>query len=241
MKLSGISEDNLKLFKAMVLLLLIPLLLYPIPHRSYSIIEYVIRPVALGNVTIFFSGVIIIVLFILGVKGLFSLERYRNASKIVIVIVTIIIIGPLMRGALDYARMGYYWLSGDSLSAVDIAEKSITMSLTNDEATITVNLDLVDYGKSPKTFSLRIYFPEAWEKCFDARYHDFGKSYYTIGNRENIQIREKFQLSLAPDATTEDIFLSSWHRGTVKFKIYNDNEIVLIKYYGEDDFALKLF
>jgi len=74
MKLHRISEDNRKLLTYIGILFLIALLTYQVPHRSYSILEYLIRPVKMGSGVLSLSGIVVIILFIIAVRGLFNLE-----------------------------------------------------------------------------------------------------------------------------------------------------------------------
>lgn len=75
------DTDNKKLFKYLGIIFISVLICYKLPHSSYSIIEYIIRPIRINYTTIYLAGLIPLVLFIIGIKGLFKLKRNEKKSK----------------------------------------------------------------------------------------------------------------------------------------------------------------
>ena len=106
----SLSKDNKMLIKYLGIIFISTLLTYKLPHDSYSIIQYIIRPIRYKGSTIYLTGIIPLVLFFIGIKGLFKIERFADKSKILLFIVIILIIIPIMKGTLDFTRTSYLWL-----------------------------------------------------------------------------------------------------------------------------------
>ena len=114
-----LSKDNKMLIKYLGLILISVLLLYKIPHDSYSVNQYIIRPIRYNNVVIYLSGIVPLAFFIYGVNGLSKLKRFANKSKVLIFIVVAIIIFPFVSWTLDFTRTAYHWIKSDGLQTVD--------------------------------------------------------------------------------------------------------------------------
>ena len=90
------SKDNKKLIWYLGIIFIAILLTYKLPHNSNSIIQYVISPIRVGNNSVFYlSGIIPLVLLIIGISGLFKLERFRSTSKLLIFITIILLVIPV--------------------------------------------------------------------------------------------------------------------------------------------------
>ena len=142
------SKENKELLKYLGILFLAVLLTYKLPHDSYAIIQYIIKPIKYKSAVFYFSGIIPLVLFIIGIKGLFNLERYAGKSKMLIFIVVVLIVLPTMRWALDFTRTSYHWLMKDGVKAVDIVDADARVILidSDKELTMKVRMELIDYS-----------------------------------------------------------------------------------------------
>lgn len=139
------SKDNKKLILYLVIIFIAVLLTYKLPHNSYSIIQYIIPPIRLGNNSVLYlSGLVPLVLIIIGIRGLFKLERFRNTSKLLIFITIVLLVIPVMNWGLDFSRTNYHWIKDDGLMALDIEKSNISLSSTDDEMIINIKLDLKD-------------------------------------------------------------------------------------------------
>lgn len=102
------SKDNRKLIQYLGIIFIVVLLTYNLPRDSYSIIQYIIPPIRVGESSvIFLSGLVPLALFIIGIKGLFKLERFTNTSKLLVFITVVLIVIPLMKWTLDFSRPYY--------------------------------------------------------------------------------------------------------------------------------------
>ena len=76
------SKDNKDLLKYLGIIFIAILLIYELPHDSYSLIQYIIPPIRSNNSVIYLSGLVPLILLIVGINGLFKLERFEGKSKL---------------------------------------------------------------------------------------------------------------------------------------------------------------
>lgn len=225
------KDDNKKLFKYLGLILIAALLTYKLPHKSYSIIEYIIRPIRIKNSTIYLSGLMPLILIIVGTNGIGELERFKNRSKILIFILVLAIIMPIMHGLLDRTRTAYHWLSNDGLVAIDMIDNTISTGLSGDEIKINTNLELKDYGKERKEFKVKVHFPKTLEEIFDKEYYVFKEHYWTHGNRQIKNIEGEIIIKL-DKGQLEKLFNNNFYIEQIKYleyELFNEKERVRIK------------
>lgn len=228
----SLKEENKSLIKYLGMIFLDVIITYKLPHDSYSIIQYIIPPIRVGNGTLYLSWSIPLVLFIIGIKGLFNHERFVDKNKFLLFIVIIIVIIPLMRWTLGFSRTNYHWLRGDELRAVDIKESDIRLSGSDDDMIINVNLKLIDYGRKENQFKIKVYLPETLRKYVGGEFYEFENYYRTHGNRNILNINEEIMFKLAGDYEHEKLFESNWHWEDIEYKLYNDKEEVKIIEHG---------
>ena len=60
-------KDNKNLLKYLGIVFIAVLLIYKLPHNSYSIIEYIIPPIRNNNSVIYLSGLVPLILFVVGI------------------------------------------------------------------------------------------------------------------------------------------------------------------------------
>ncbi len=73
-------KENKKFLIGLGILFLMVILTYPLPHNSYSLSQYILRPIILSNGVISLSGVIPLILFIIGVKYIYQIEKFKMKS-----------------------------------------------------------------------------------------------------------------------------------------------------------------
>lgn len=225
------EKDNKNLLKYLAIILAVVLLTYELPHDSYSIIEYIIPPIPTSKGTIFISGFIPLVLFIIGIRGIFKLERFKYKSKIFVFLTVIIIVIPLMIWTLDYARTTIHWVRGDGLAAVDIEESNIGLSGSESEVNMDIELELKDYSRKENKFKIRVYIPESWVPYTGKEFYDLENYYFTQGDRSITNIEEGVNLKLDSKQVNE-LFESEWFLDDVEYELYNDKEKVRIIQHG---------
>lgn len=227
-----LSEDNKKLFKYLGIVFIAVLLTYKLPHDSYSIIQYIIRPIRYKNSVIYLSGIIPLVIFIIGIKGILSLERFEGKSKILIFLLIVMIIIPIMNWSLDFTRTNYHWLKRDGLKAVDIVDTDINLNGSNEELTINFKLELIDYSRSQNEFKIRVYLPKTLSDYVGKEFYEFEKDYRTYGNRNILNIKEQIVVRLDNDYTRKNSFDSQWYWEDAEYQLYNKKEVIKIIEHG---------
>lgn len=227
------SKDNRKLIQYLGIIFIVVLLTYNLPRDSYSIIQYIIPPIRVGESSvIFLSGLVPLALFIIGIKGLFKLERFTNTSKLLVFITVVLIVIPLMKWTLDFSRTNYHWIKGDGLKAVDIEESNISLSSIDDEITINISLELKDYSRKQNKFKIRVYLPESLSVYTNKGFYDFENYYYTHGNRNISNIKEDIAIKLSDTHNATQLFDSKWYWEDIEYELYNSEEKVKIIQHG---------
>lgn len=225
------DKDNKNLLKYLGIVFIAVLLIYELPHDSYSIIQYIIPPIRNSNSVIYLSGLVPLILFIVGIKGLFKLERFRDKSKLLLFIAVIVIVIPLIRWTLDFSRTNYHWIKDDGLKAIDIEDSNISLSGTDSKTTMKVNMELKDYSRKQNKFRIRIYLPESLNSYTGKDFYEFENYYFTHGNRNTTNIEEEIVLELNSEKV-EELFESKWYWEDVEYEIYNDEEAIKIIQHG---------
>lgn len=172
------------------------------------------------------------ILFIIGIRGLFSLKRFENRSKLLIFIAVLVVVIPLMEWTLDFSRTNYHWIRGDGLKAIDIEESNITLSGMEDEMEISIDLEIKDYGKKENKFKIRVYLPESLSDYTDKEFYDLESYYYTRGNRSILTIQEDIIIKLDDKRNVTRLFDSKWFWEDVEYELFNSQEKIRILQHG---------
>lgn len=227
----NLSKDNKDLLKYLGIIFIAVLLIYELPHDSYSIIQYILPPIRSNNSVIYLSGLVPLILFIIGINGLFKIERFEGKSRLLVFIAVIIIVIPLMRWTLDFSRTNYHWIKGDGLQAIDMVNSNISLNGSDTKTIIKINLELKDYSRKENKFKIRVYLPEGLNSYNDKEFYEFENDYFTHGNRNITNIEEEIVLQLNREKKNE-LFESKWHREDVEYELYNDEETIKIIQHG---------
>lgn len=121
------SKDYKRLLGFLGIIFLSELLSYKLPRDSYSIIQYLIKPIRFENSALYLSGVIPLVMLFSGVIGLSKVEWFAKRSKILIFLVVIIFVLPIMRGSLDLVKGAYLSRLNGELRSIDFKDTSIAI------------------------------------------------------------------------------------------------------------------
>ncbi|WHH60333.1 hypothetical protein [Petroclostridium sp. X23] len=227
------SKDNKGLLKYLGSIFFGVLLTQRLPHDSYSIIQYIIRPIRLGNGVIYLSGLIPLILFIIGIRGLFKLERFASKNKILIFLILITIVLPIMRNSLNTVRSTYYWLLKDNLETIDLVDAKVSLAHSDkEEVTIKVSLELINYSKNENEFRIRMHLPEAWKTYFGADYFEFDEEYTAHGHSNVTNITKEMTVQLVDGYNQQNIRHSQWYWETFRYEIYDDEDTVWIVDHG---------
>ena len=226
------SKENKKLLQYLGIILIAVLLTYKLPHDSYSIIQYIIPPIKGENSVTHLSGIVPLILFIIGIKGLFNLERFADKSRLLIFMAVVLVLIPAMKWTLDLSRTNYHWIKGDGLKAIDIEESDISVRTSNDEKVISMTLELKDYSRKQNKFKVRVYLPQGLRDHVGEEFYNFESDYYTHGRRSISNIREEIGIKPNDDYETSELSDSKWYWEDVKYELYNDEEKVEIIRHG---------
>lgn len=226
------SKDNINLIKYLAVIYFSVILAYKLPHDSYSIIEYIIKPIRRDNTVIYLSGIIILILIFIGLKGILRLNRFVNKNRIIITFLVFIFVIPFMKWTIDFTRMGYHTLKNDGINSIDIKDSDITLNSTNDSTVININLKLVDYSRRHNKFNLRVYLPKTLSEYTGKEYYDLKNNYETDGSNYILNINEDLLLNTEYTNSHDYLFQSNWFYEDVRYELYDDNETVSIIKHG---------
>lgn len=224
----ALSKDNKRMLKYLGIIFLTVLMGYKLPHDTYSIIEYIVRPIRFKGTTVYLAGLLPLVLIIIATRGLSNLERYARRSTLLIFIVVIIIVVPIMKGILDFGRTNYYRLTGDRLQAVDITGGKVDIGGSDIEAKINFKLELIDYSRGQNEFKVRVYLPKVLREYAGRDSYTFDKIYVTNGNRNSISINEKVTIKPNNDYVLRNLYKSRLYEQNVVYELYNEKEVVKV-------------
>lgn len=225
-------KDNKRLLKYLGIIFIAVLLTSKLPHDSYSIIQYIIRPIRYKNATIYISGIIALILYFIGIKGLTNLERFADKNKILIFIAVLVIIIPLMKWTLNFSRTNYHWLIDDGLKAVDIVDANINLAGSNNELTIILKLELIDYSRGQNQFKIRAYLPPKLSEYTGKKFYEFENDYITYGNRNIMNIEEHIVVKLDNDLALRILDDTQWYWEDSEYELYNEQEVIKIIDHG---------
>lgn len=223
------------LIKYLGMIFLGVLLTQRLPHNSYSIIQYIIRPIPIGNGVLYLSGLPILVLFIYSISKILKLERFAKKSKFFLFLIIVLVVIPLMRQSLYFIRTTYHTIAQSNLSAVDCNFDNSKINLNfqeNGVGTINVRLELIDYGRSRNRFKVRIHVPDEWKKFFNVDHFELENLYFTHGYRDITRIQEEVSVQIAEGYTMEDVLSYDWYYQTFYYELYNDEESIMIINHG---------
>ncbi|XJS49722.1 hypothetical protein ACF3M2_14070 [Tissierella carlieri] len=226
------SNDNKRLLKYLGIIFMSVLLSYRFPQSSCFTTQYIIKPIRYKGSIIYPSSMLSIALLLIGLKGLFNLERFADKNNILLLIIVITIIMPMMKWTLDVTRTNYHWLKGDRLKAIDIVDTIISSVSNSKELTINLKLELIDYGRRNNEFKIRVYLPKTLRDYTQKEFYDFENYHITYGNRNKQTVNEQIVIKLDNEDERRKLFDTMWRGKEFKYELYNENEVVKIINHG---------
>ena len=227
------SKESKKLLKSLGLIFLGVLSTTKLPYDSYSLIQYIIRPITYGNTTFYFSAIVPLFLIIVGIKKLLEVEYFSQVSKVALFILILLIVIPTMNSTINTVRSAVFRIINDELKSLDLVESklSITSGNTNDTIHFVVELKIIDYSNFPSNFSLRMHIPDSLKTYFGAVYLEFDNSYQTYGNRQILTINQAFIIS-AESLYGRDTNFNYYWKETFEFELFNEYDNVIFLHRG---------
>lgn len=224
-------KDNKNLLKYLGFIFISIILTYKLPHDSYSIIQYMIPAIRHNNSVTYLSGIVPLIFFIIGIKGIFNLERFKSKNKLLVFILVIAIIMPLMTKTLDALRVSYHFIRRDGLQAIDIKDSDVNIDSLDDKTVMKINIDLKSYSTRQSEFKIRIYPPKSITTYTDEEYYEFKDYYFTHGSNSTTSVEEDIVLNLTSKEVNE-VYKSNWFWDDIVYELYNDKESVKIIQHG---------
>lgn len=230
--MNTVSKENKKFYKYLSLLFIISIITHRLPHDSYSIIQYIIRPIYFNSGYLHLAGLVPLILIIISFRGLFQLERYKYRNKIGILLIYFIIITPVTNSILDTTITSYYWLRNNGLKTMDIKEEEFSIFAIDNSMYLNIELELIDYGRSKNEFAVRVFPPKSLQKYTGIEYYELEENYRTFGNKNNITIKKQMKLEVQNNETFDQIMESKYYWEDVKYELYNSEDSVQLIHHG---------
>ncbi|SHN88454.1 hypothetical protein [Desulfitobacterium chlororespirans] len=208
-------------------------LVYKLPQDSYSMIQYIIKPIRFENSVLNLSGLIPLIMLFIGIRGLCRLEWFADKSKLLITIIVLILVMPAMGGTLDIAKTIYLSNLNNQMRSIDFKDIDIKVSsITDNDVTLNIKLELTDYREDMSDFQIRMYLPDSWTVYFDKEFIDFEESYKSFGRRRPIIVDKEISVQLADGITRDNVFDSQWYWETFEFELFNNIDSSKLIYHG---------
>lgn len=227
-----LSKENKALLKYLGIIFVAVLITYKLPQDSYSIIQYIVRPIRFDNSVLTLSGAIPLILFFIGIRGLLNLERFKGKSKIFLFLIMIILLIPGMKKTLDFTSASYFYLLKSGLQTIDIEDSDVKFAFQDNELTINFKLVLIDFGKESNQFKIKAHLPEKIATHIGKEILEFKKEYRTYGHKNVKTIEEEMVIQLDNKEDVESLMDSQWFWETFQYELYNENESIKIIVHG---------
>ncbi len=153
------TKDNKRLMISLCIIFLAVALSYQLPHDSYSILQYAIHPIKIGNSILYLDSILCLILLIIGISGVLTAERFRRSVKFLRLLFILFILIPLMGLVIDFARITYHTVARDGIHSVDLKDTELSLVQLNNSTIINVHLVLRNYSLSNQEFGIRVYLP----------------------------------------------------------------------------------
>jgi len=226
------KKERIKLILWIIMIFVGVAISYKLPHDSYAIIQYIIKPIEYPHGSITLSGLVPLILFVIAIKGIVNLEIFAKKNKLAIILVIFIIVIPLMRWTIDFARTDYYVITNAGINSLDINTSSISFSISNHEVKMNVNLQVKDYGLKNRKFRVRVYLPQSLYNFTDKKYIDLPGEYISHGYRSNQAIQQEISIDQGSIKDENILTSSEWYFEDATYVLYNENQEVKIIQHG---------
>lgn len=220
MKSTYASNDKKRILTGLGIIFMAVLLIYKLPHRPYSIIEYIIKPMEIKGSIVNISGLIPIVLIVVATNVLSKVEKLKKVNSSIIFLVILVLVMPVMNWTIELARTGYYSFKGEGVSSVEIVDTRPVLGIEDHRATIDVNINLKDYSMDGSKVRVRICFPEELAEIINKKSYESGTVHNTFGSRKVREVREVIAFELENEEI-KDKLLDYWRSGVkLEYELY---------------------
>ncbi len=222
------TKERKKYFMYLGLLFLATLLTYKLPHNSVSFLEYFIKPIRLGSITIHFSSFIPIGLILFSIIGITNLKQSRIRSKFLMIIILFMVILPFMKWSLDSTRSLFYKSQKQTITSLDIEKADISINGTNNKITVTMAFSVIDYGRGNQRFQFRVNLPPSLSEFTKVSTYESDTMYWSNANRDPLYIVETFDIIFDVDPTMDQFSRIHTYDEATIYELYNEKESVQI-------------
>ncbi len=226
------KKDDRRLMINLGVIFLAVALRYPLPHDSYSILQYIIRPIHLDSSILYPANIILLAMFIIGIYGVMTTERFRRHMRILGLIYILLIIIPLMNLTIDFARIAYYTAARGGVHSVDIKDSEISLSQVNGTTIIDVSLVLKSYSFYDNEFGIRVYLPEALSKYTGISCYEFEPKYHTHNYSNTLNVNQQIIIDTLNTEALYSFPPAKWQFEDVKYELFNDKSTVTVIRHG---------
>lgn len=196
-----------------------------IPRDSYTVIEYIIRPIRIGSGGVFYiSNLIPLVLLIIGITGFMKLDRFARRNKLLVFLLIVVCIIPFMKWTVTFAKTSYYSLSHEQLKAVEINEPDISFTGVNDKLTLNIKFKVTDYSQSGNHFHFKVYLPDSLSRLVSMEAIESQQLFMTDGNGRERLIEENIEVTAKIPPT--EFVNYQWYDEDATYELYNEKESV---------------
>lgn len=227
------NKVNRKLILSLCVLFAAKALSYRLPHDSYSIMDYLFRPIHIGSSVVYPANILTLILFIAASFGILTTERFRRHIKLIGLLYIILILIPIMGLFLDFTRIAYHSAAKDGINSVDIQQSNISLSQVNNSTVIDVYVVLRNYSFHNNEVGIRVYFPKSLREYTGITYYDFDAKYNVehYSNRNTAFQQITFN---APSMQSAGAPLpSNWRYEDFKYELFDEERTVTILEHGQ--------
>jgi hypothetical protein len=231
-----ISDENRKSLKYVGCIYIAVLFIRKVPHDSYSFAEYVIRPIHIGEITVYLSGIVSLVLFIVGFLGLCKIKKFYGIRKLGVLLLIFAVFIPFINWTIDSMRSNYHWVFKDGLNSVEITESEVSLITDKDGRKLDFELELIDYNRSGNEFKIRVYLSKSLYEAIGQEYIDFNGVFHTSGNRNKIKVGEIVNVNykIPGDYNDNSFIYQSLYYEDLTYELYNESNSIKILRRGLD-------
>jgi hypothetical protein len=226
------KKDDKRLIIYFGVIFLAVVLNYPLPHDSYSILQYAFHPLQTENSIFYLAKIIYLILLVIGISGVLTAERFRRGIKLVKLLYILCILIPLMGLVIDFARVTYHTAARDGIHSVDIKSSDLSLSQTNGSATININLELKNYSFYDNKFGIRIYLPKTLSEYYGKESYEFDTKYQTHNYSNKLDVTQLILVGTPNTEARNSFPPDKWQYEDVKFELFDDKRTVAVIRHG---------
>lgn len=221
-----LSKETRQYLLYLGVLFLAVILNYKLPHQSITLIEYMIKPLQIGGYTLFIAKLFSLGILLYGIIGMVKLEGSRKRNRILVFFLIVIVYLPFMKWSLHFVRYSFYRIKQDTLASLDMKEPDIRIQGNDQKATITLEFEVIDFGRGNQPFRFRVFLPESIHEFTGIEVYESETDYRS--GPYPIKIQESFEVLFDDVMKMDQLYLSDWQRGDTVYELYNEKETVQI-------------